>query len=56
MQDLRDNLPDATVTLRMHRLSWKRDADAPTLTLYGALVTRKVGPFTFRREYVAPDS
>ena len=49
-------LPDATVTLRMHRLARKGDADAPTLTVYGILVTRKVGPFTFRREYVAPDS
>ena len=56
VQELRDRLPDATVTLRMHRLSWKHDASAPTLTVYGALVTRRVGPFTFRREYVAPDS
>jgi hypothetical protein len=56
IQGIRDNLIDATVTLRMHRLSWKHDASAPTLTLYGALVTRKVGPFTFRREYMAPDS
>ena len=56
VQGIRDKLPDATVTLRMHRLSWKHDANAPTLTVYGALVTRKVGPFTFRREYVAPDS
>ena len=56
VQGLREKLPDATVTLRMHRVSWKRDANAPTLTLYGALVMRKLGPFTFRREYVAPDS
>jgi hypothetical protein len=56
VQSLRDTLPDATVTLRMHRLSWKLDPNAPALTLYGALVTRRVGPFTFRREYVAPDS
>jgi hypothetical protein len=56
VQHLRDKLPDATVTLRMHRLSWKCEANAPTLTLYAALVTRKVGPFTFRREYVAPDN
>jgi hypothetical protein len=55
-QDLRDKLPDSTVTLRIHRLSWKHDPNAPAVTLYGALVTRKVGPFTFRREYVAPES
>lgn len=56
MQRLQEPLPDATVTLRMHRVAWKHDADAPTFTVYGVLVTRKVGPFTFRREYVAPDS
>lgn len=55
VQRFRAALPDATVTLRMHRLAWKDDADAPTLTVHGVLVTRKVGPFTFRREYVAPD-
>jgi hypothetical protein len=56
VQCLREKLPDSTVTLRTHRLAWKHDAHAPTLTLFGALVTRRVGPFTFRREYVAPDS
>jgi hypothetical protein len=56
VQGLRDKLPDATVTLRMHRLSWKLDANAPALTVHGVLVTRKVGPFAFRREYVAPES
>jgi hypothetical protein len=56
VQSLREKLPDATVTLRMHRLSWKLDPNAPALTLYGALVTRRMGPFTFRREYVAPDN
>jgi hypothetical protein len=55
MQRLSGAVPDSTVTLRMHRLAWKHDANAPTLTVYGALVTRKMGPFTFRREYVAPD-
>lgn len=56
VQQLREAVPDATVTLRMHRLSWKNDPEAPTLTVFGVLVTRKVGPFAFRREYVAPDS
>jgi hypothetical protein len=46
-------LPDATVTLRVHKLAWKRDAQAPTLTLYGVLVASRVGPFTLRREYSA---
>ena len=48
--------PDASVILRMHRLAWKQDPSAPALGLYGALVTCKVGPFTVRREYLAPDA
>jgi hypothetical protein len=52
-QDVQKLLPEATVTLRMHKLAWKRDAQAPTLTLYGVLVTSRVGPFTLRREYAA---
>jgi hypothetical protein len=54
VQELQRVFPDATVTLREHRISWKGDADAPTLTMYGVLVTRKVGPFDLRREYAAP--
>jgi hypothetical protein len=54
VQELLTALPDATVTLRLHRVSWTHDSQAPTLTLYGVLVTRKVGPFTLRREYAAP--
>ena len=56
VQELQPVFPDATVTLREHRISWKGDAAAPTLTLYGVLVTRKVGPFDLRREYAAPES
>jgi hypothetical protein len=55
VQELQAALPDASVTLRIHKLSWKRDPQAPALTLFGVLVTRKVGPFIFRREYVAPE-
>jgi hypothetical protein len=51
LQDLRAALPDATVTLRSHRLSWKADPKAPSLTVYGLLVTRPVGPFVVRREF-----
>jgi hypothetical protein len=35
-------------------LAWKSDPQAPTVTVYGVLVTCKVGPFTLRREYAAP--
>jgi hypothetical protein len=41
--------------LRLHRLAWTKDPKAPTLTQFGVLVTRRVGPFTLRREYLAPD-
>ena len=56
VQELQRVFPDATVTLREHRISWKGDAAAPTLTMYGVIVTRKVGPFDVRREYAAPDA
>jgi hypothetical protein len=53
LQEIRRLLPDATVAIRVHRLAWKQDAQAPTLTLYGVLVTSRIGPFTLRREYAA---
>lgn len=56
VQELQAALPDATIVLRVHRLTWKHDLQAPTLTINGVLVTRKVGPFTLRREYAAPGS
>lgn len=56
MHELQAAKPDASVILRVHRLSWRSDPQAPSLTLFGVLVTCKVGPFTLRREYVAPDS
>lgn len=54
VQELQAAIPDATVTLRIHRLSWRREPAAPSLTVFGVLVTCKVGPFTVRREYLAP--
>jgi hypothetical protein len=54
VQDIQRSLPEATVTVRIHKLAWTRDPQASTLTLYGVLVTAKVGPFTVRREYAAP--
>ena len=55
IQDLQAALPGATVTLRAHRLAWKRDAEAPAITVFGARVKYKLGPFTLCREYAAPD-
>ncbi len=54
-QELLSLLPDATFTLRLHRLACTKDPKAPTLTQFGVLVARRVGPFTLRREFLAPD-
>ena len=56
VQELQALMPDATVNLRVHTLAWKTDRQAPTLTLFGVVMTLRSGPFTFRREYAAPDS
>jgi hypothetical protein len=54
MQQLKARLPDADVTLREHRLSWRRDPTLPGISLYGVLATRRVGPFILRREFAVP--
>ncbi len=51
MQEAQTLFPGGTVTLRMHRLAHVRDRHAPTLTVYGLLMTRRLGPFVLRREY-----
>lgn len=45
--------PDAQIKLREHRLTSRRHPSTP-LTIYGVLVTRRVGPFSLRREFAAP--
>jgi hypothetical protein len=55
VRGLRELLPDASVTLRVQRLSWKKDVHAPVLRTFLVLVTQQVGPFTVRREYLAPE-
>ena len=55
IQQLQSRLPDADVTLREHRLSWRRDPALPGLTVHGVLVTRQVGPFILRREFAVPE-
>jgi hypothetical protein len=44
-------MPAATFALRSHRLSWKRQQRAPSLTLMAVLVTQETGPFSLRREF-----
>jgi hypothetical protein len=53
-QEARALLPDATVTLRSHRLSWRGHPEAPAITLYGLLVVRTFGPIVIRREFAVP--
>jgi hypothetical protein len=50
VQRIQTAVPHATVTLREHKLTWKRDTRV-SLTSFGVLVTCKEGPFTLRREY-----
>ncbi|HVL68779.1 MAG TPA: hypothetical protein VM364_16065 [Vicinamibacterales bacterium] len=50
-------MPEATVHLRVHRISLKGDSAPPPIVQHGILVNMKHGPFTLRREYalsVAP--
>ena len=51
LKEIQALVPHATATLRMHRLSWKRDPHAPGITVIGVLVVLNHGPFTVRREY-----
>jgi hypothetical protein len=53
VQSMQKALPGAAVTLRAHRLTWKKQPQATTLVLFGVLVTQKIGPFVVRREYAA---
>jgi len=56
VQEFQPLLPHATVTLRIHKLAWKRDLQMALPPVFGVLVTQRVGPFTLRREYAAPEA
>src|SRR5262249_54930520 len=49
--EFRNLLPDATVALRIHRISWKANPSLSITPAFGVLVTQRVGPFTVRREF-----
>jgi hypothetical protein len=38
----------------MHRIAWKRDPQIALPPVFGIVVTQRIEPFTFRREYMAP--
>jgi len=48
-------LPDATVTLRVHKIAWKQDPQVALPPVFGILVTQRIDPFTFRREYAVTE-
>jgi hypothetical protein len=37
----------------LHRLLWRRNLNAPTVTRYGVIAVQTLGPLTLRREYEA---
>ncbi|MEK7995814.1 MAG: hypothetical protein AAB403_18610 [Planctomycetota bacterium] len=51
---LQAKFPDAQVKVREHRLMSRRHPTMAPLVLFGILVTRRVGPFSLRREFAAP--
>ncbi len=53
VQEVQRALPEATVTLRSHKIAWKQDPKVTLEPIFGVLVTQRVGPFTLRREYIA---
>ena len=52
VQELQMLWPGSNVVLRQHVLSSKRQAHSGSLTVFGVLVTKRLGPFLLRREYV----
>ena len=51
VNEIQAMLPDATVVLRRHTVSWKKDRTITVGPCFGVLVTRRCGPFTLRREF-----
>ena len=47
-------VPSATVTLRVHKLSWSAHPEVAAPPICSVVVTQRVGPFILRREYVGP--
>jgi hypothetical protein len=51
VNEYRALMPDATVTLRQHKICWKRDSRVMLPPVFSVAVTQRVEPFTLRREY-----
>ena len=52
---IRERIPDATVVLRVHNVSWKKDRTITLGPFFGVRVTQCIGPFTLRREFAVDD-
>ena len=52
---IRERVPDTTVVLRVHNVSWKKDRTITAGPFFGVRVTQCVGPFTVRREFAVED-
>jgi hypothetical protein len=52
---IRERIPDATVILRVHNVSWKKDRTIAVGPFFGIRVTKWLGPFTLRREFAVDD-
>jgi hypothetical protein len=47
VQECQALVPQATVLLRTHQLTWKRDSRVPAVVQFGLLVTKKAGPSAY---------
>jgi hypothetical protein len=54
LNEFKAAVPDATVTLRVHRIAWKWVPRITLAPVVSVLVTVKRPPFTLRREYAVP--
>ena len=54
ISEYRALVPGATVALRQHKISWKRDSRVTLPPVFSVAVTQRVEPFTLRREYAVP--
>jgi len=53
VQQIKRLMPEATVVVRTHTLTWRRIPHVVLPPTFGVLVTQRMGPFAFGREYAA---
>lgn len=52
----RGNLDRLRLNFGKHKVAWRCDTKIALPPIFGVLITQRIGPFTLRREYVAPGS